>query len=133
VWAAGAALGQTIFDAGRTRAVVSGARAGYDQSLAEYRHTVLAAFQDVEDELAATRILAREANAQDDAIAAARGALDRTLNQYRAGTVSHLAVFVAQATLLNAERAGVDLTGRRQLAAVALYKATGGGWTLTRP
>jgi NodT family efflux transporter outer membrane factor (OMF) lipoprotein len=128
VWAAGAALAQTLFDAGRTRAVVAGAHANYDQSLAEYRHTVLAAFQDVEDELAALHVLSREAEVQDKATAAARAALERTLNQYRAGTVSHLAVFIAQATLLNAERNGVDLAGRRELAAVALFKATGGGW-----
>ena len=132
VWALGASVAQTLFDAGRTRATVAGAHAAYDESLAEYRHTVLAAFQDVEDELSATHILAREATVQDTATAAARAALERTLNQYRAGTVSHLAVFVAQATLLNAERAGVDLAGRQELAAIALFKATGGGWVAAR-
>jgi len=132
VWALGASVAQTLFDAGKTRATVAGAHAAYDESLAEYRHTVLAAFEDVEDELTATHVLAQEAGVQDTATAAARAALERTLNQYRAGTVSHLAVFVAQATLLNAERAGVDLAGRQELAAVALFKATGGGWTAAR-
>jgi NodT family efflux transporter outer membrane factor (OMF) lipoprotein len=132
VWALGASVAQVLFDAGKTRAAVAGAHAVYDESLAEYRHTVLAAFEDVEDGLAATRVLALEAGVQDTATAAARAALERTLNQYRAGTVSHLAVFVAQATLLNAERASVDLAGRQELAAVALFKATGGGWTASR-
>jgi NodT family efflux transporter outer membrane factor (OMF) lipoprotein len=132
VWALGASVAKTLFDAGKTRATVAGAHAVYEQSLAEYRHTVLTAFEDVEDGLASSRILARESAVQDTATFAARAALERTLNQYRAGTVSHLAVFVAQATLLNAERAGVDLAGRREQAAVALFKATGGGWTAAR-
>jgi NodT family efflux transporter outer membrane factor (OMF) lipoprotein len=128
VWALRASFAQTLFDDGRTRAVVAGAHAAYDQNLAEYRRTVLAAFEDVEDELSATHILTREAAVQDSATTAARASFERTLNQYRAGTVSNLAVVVAQSALLNAERTGVDLAGRRQLAAVALFKATGGGW-----
>ncbi len=128
VWALGASAAQTVFDAGKTRAGVAGARASYDQSLAAYRQTVLAAFQDAEDNLAAVRILAEEASVQDQAVAAARSARESTLNQYRAGTVSHLNVIVAQATLLDAERTAVDLAGRRVQAVVALYKAIGGDW-----
>jgi outer membrane protein TolC len=128
VWALGATLAQTVFDAGRTRATVSGARALYDEDLAAYRETVLEAFEDVEDQLAAMHLLEREQGVQDEAIAAARQSLERTLNQYRAGTVNHVNVLNAQAALLVAERAGADLAGRRLQAAVALYKATGGDW-----
>lgn len=128
IWALGSSLAQTIFDAGKVRAGVAGARASYDQSLATYRQTVLAAFQEVEDDLAAVHILAQEAGVQGEAIAAARRSLESTLNQYKAGTVSHLNVITAQATLLDAERTGSDLAGRRLQAAVALFKATGGGW-----
>ena len=129
VWAMGAALAQPIFEAGRIRANVAGARALYDEDLAAYRETVLAAFEDVEDELAAVRILAEESAVEDQAISAARQSLERTLNQYKAGTVSHLNVINAQAALFVAERSGVDLTGRRLQAAAALFKATGGDWT----
>jgi len=128
VWALGAALTQTIFDAGRTRATVAGARAAYDQDLADYRETVLEAFQDVEDNLAAIHILEREQGVQTEATDAAQQSLERTLNQYRAGTVNHVNVLNAQAALFVAERAGSDLAGRRYQAAVALYKATGGDW-----
>ncbi len=129
VWAAGpAALAETIFEGGRVRAGVAQARALYDESLADYRQTVLGAFQEVEDDLAAIRILAEESEVQQEAITAARQSLERTLNQYRAGTVSQLNVITVQATLLDAERAGADLAGRRLQAAVDLYKATGGDW-----
>ena len=104
------------------------ARAAYDATVASYRQTVLTAFQDVEDNLAALRILEDEARVQDEAVQAARQALTVVMNQYQAGTLSYLDVVVTQTTALANERAAVDIYGRRMTAAVLLIKALGGGW-----
>ena len=90
---------------------------------------MLTAFQEVEDNLAALRILENEAGVQDEAVSDARQVVTVTTNQYRAGMVSYLDVVVAQATALDNERAAVDLRARRMVAAVLLVKALGGGWT----
>ncbi len=90
---------------------------------------MLAAFQEVEDNLAALRILQDEAGVQDEAVRAARQSVAVTTNQYRAGTVSYLDVVMAQATALANERTAVDIRARRMVAAVLLIKALGGGWT----
>ena len=97
--------------------------------VAAYRQTVLTAFKEVEDNLAALRILEDEARVQDEAVSAARQTVAVATNQYRAGTVSYLDVVVAQATALANERIAVDIRGRRTVAAVLLVKALGGGWT----
>ncbi len=102
--------------------------ATYDQNVATYRQTVLTAFQDVEDNLAALRILEQEAAVQDEAVKAARESVTITLNQYRAGTVNYLAVVVVQATALTNERAALTILGQRLTDSVALIKALGGGW-----
>ncbi|HEU5080940.1 MAG TPA: efflux transporter outer membrane subunit [Opitutaceae bacterium] len=128
VWALGASLVAPLFNAGKTHAQVSEARAAYDQSLATYRQTVLSAFQEVEDNLAAASLLAEEAKLQDDAVAAARQNTTITLNQYKAGTVSYLNVVNAQAAQLAAERTAAQLLGRRLNASVTLLKAAGGDW-----
>jgi outer membrane protein TolC len=102
--------------------------ASYDASVAAYRQTVLTAFQEVEDDLAALRVLAQEAQVQDEAVRAARESVRLTANQYKAGTVSYLNVVIVQAALLDNERSAVAIYRRRLTTTVALIKALGGGW-----
>jgi outer membrane protein TolC len=104
------------------------ARAAFDATVAAYRQTVLTSFKEVEDNLAALRILEDEARVQDEAVDAARQTVTVTTNQYRAGTVSYLQVAVTQAAALANERTAVDIRARRMVAAVLLVKALGGGW-----
>jgi NodT family efflux transporter outer membrane factor (OMF) lipoprotein len=127
-WSLGAALAQTIFDAGLRRAQTAQAIAAYDGTVATYRQTVLTGFQEVEDNLAALRLLEEEAGVQDEAVKSARESLAITLNQYRAGTANYLAVIVVQAAALSNERTAVNILGLRLNASVALIKALGGGW-----
>jgi NodT family efflux transporter outer membrane factor (OMF) lipoprotein len=127
-WSLGPALAATIFDAGLRRAQSAQAMATYDENVANYRQTVLAGFQEVEDNLAALRILEQEAAVQDEAVKSARESLTITLNQYRAGTANYLAVVVAQAVALSNERTALTILGRRLTASVTLIKALGGGW-----
>jgi NodT family efflux transporter outer membrane factor (OMF) lipoprotein len=127
-WAVGPQILQSIFDAGLRRALTDQAIAAYDANVAAYRQTVLGAFQEVEDNLAALRILDQEAAVQDDAVKAARESVKLTTNQYKAGTVDYLAVVVLQAAQLSNERSAVVIYGQRLVASVALIKALGGGW-----
>ena len=127
-WSVGPALALTLFDAGARRAVKAQAVASYDEMVATYRQTVLSAFQDVEDNFAAERLLAAEAERQQAAVAAAQRSVDISLNQYRAGIVSYLQVATQQTALLTNQRAAVSLTGRRFVTAVQLVRALGGGW-----
>ena len=131
-WTLGPALAFTIFDGGARRAARTSAYAVYDEEAASYRQVVLNALQDVEDNLAAQRLLALEAERQRQAVAAAQTALDVSLNQYRAGLVSYLPVATAQSTLLSNQRTLVSLDARRFDAAVQLIKALGGGWDSRR-
>lgn len=128
-WSLGAAVAQPLFDAGLRRAQAAQAIAAYDEEVAAYRQTVLTGFQEVEDNLAALRILEEEAVLQDEVVQAARQAVELTTNQYQAGVVSYLNVISAQATLLANERTAANILGRRLTASVALIKALGGGWT----
>jgi NodT family efflux transporter outer membrane factor (OMF) lipoprotein len=130
VWSLGPQLVQSIFDAGLRQAVSDQAIASYDGTVANYRQTVLNAFQDVEDNVAALRILEQEARVQDEAVAAARLAVELTLNQYKAGIVSYLNVVSVQTTLLSNERSALALLNRRLTAAAQLVRALGGGWTV---
>jgi NodT family efflux transporter outer membrane factor (OMF) lipoprotein len=130
-WSLGAALAQVIFDAGLRQAQTEQAIAAYDATVGTYRETVLTGFQEVEDNLAALRILEQEAAVQDDAVKSARESLAITLNQYRAGTANYLAVVVVQAQALQNERAAVSILGQRLNASVALIRALGGGWKET--
>jgi NodT family efflux transporter outer membrane factor (OMF) lipoprotein len=132
-WSLGPALAQTIFDAGLRRAQTAQAIATYDENVANYRQTVLTGFQEVEDNLAALRMLEQEASVQDEAVKAARESLAIVLNQYRAGTANYLAVIVIQAATLNNERTAITILGRRLTASVALIKALGGGWKQAPP
>jgi len=118
----------TVFDAGRRRAGVEQAQAAYDQSVANYRQTVLTAFEEVEDSLAALRILENEARTQADAVTAAQHSLDLSNNRYKGGVVSYLEVITAQSTALSNERVAVGILRSRMSATVLLIKALGGGW-----
>ena len=128
-WSIGPALAQSIFDAGLRRAQTEQAIAAYDATVAEYRQAVLAGFQEVEDNLAALRILGEEADVQEEAVRAARESVLLTTNQYKAGIVSYVNVVTVQTAQLSNERTAVGILGRRLVAAVTLVKALGGGWS----
>jgi NodT family efflux transporter outer membrane factor (OMF) lipoprotein len=128
VWAVGAALSETLFDGGLRHAQSDQVLAAYDATVASYRLTVLTGFQEVEDNLAALRILEAEAQAQDEAVKSSRESLAVTLNQYRAGIVSYINVTVSQSTALANERIAAGILGQRLTASVLLIKALGGGW-----
>jgi NodT family efflux transporter outer membrane factor (OMF) lipoprotein len=128
LWAAGGAISDTVFDAGLRAAEVRAARAGYDETVANYRQTVLTAFQQVEDDLSSLRILAKEAKAEAQTVRDAREAERLTLNQYLAGTVAYTSVIVAQTTALSNEEAALTILQNRFTASVALISALGGGW-----
>ena len=120
---------QTAFDAGARSAVVEQARAGYDQAIANYRQTALTSFQQVEDQLAALRILEQQAAAQERAVVAAREAERLELNQYRAGTVAYTSVVTAQQNALSNEQTALSIRQNRFTSTVALIRALGGGWS----
>ncbi|HVN77474.1 MAG TPA: efflux transporter outer membrane subunit [Terriglobia bacterium] len=128
LWAVGPALAQTLFDAGRRRAVSDQAQAAYDATVGTYRQSVLTAFQEVEDNLAALRILGEEAGVQDSAVKASERSLELSMNRYKGGVVSYLEVTTAQSAALTNERTAVDILGREMVASVLLVKALGGGW-----
>lgn len=129
-WAVGPmALAATLFQGGARIAKTEQAKAAYDGAVASYRQTVLTAFQDVEDQLATLRILAEEADIQEQAVKAARESVALTTNQYKAGIVSYLNVVTAQTIALTNERTAISINGQRLKAAVLLIKALGGGWS----
>jgi NodT family efflux transporter outer membrane factor (OMF) lipoprotein len=127
-WSFGLSAAQTVFDAGATRARVEGARAAHEEAVARYRQTVLDAFANVEDQLAATRVLAQQQELQRQASEAADKVEQQVLNRYKAGQVSYSEVVQAQVTALNARRTLVQTRSDRQTTAVALIQALGGGW-----
>jgi NodT family efflux transporter outer membrane factor (OMF) lipoprotein len=133
VWSLGAALAQTIFDGGLRTARVRQAEAGYDITVAQYKETVLGAFQQVEDQLALLRLLAQETTFQDQAVRSSLQAEQSAIAQYRAGTASYLNVVTTQTTLLNNQRSLVQLRGRLMAASITLVSATGGGWSASDP
>ncbi|MDR3452257.1 MAG: efflux transporter outer membrane subunit [Rhodoferax sp.] len=130
-WSIGPQLAATLFDGGARDALSRQARAVYDQDVALYRQTVLTGFREVEDNLAALRILEQQAVVQDAALQAARESVRLTINQYKAGVVSYLNVVTAQATAFGTERDTVSLLGNRYVASVQLIQALGGGWHAT--
>jgi NodT family efflux transporter outer membrane factor (OMF) lipoprotein len=127
-WTSGATASQTLYDAGKRRAQVDVAKANFDNAMANYRQTVLTAFQQVEDELAALRILERETGATIETVAAAQLALDITTAQYKAGTTTYLQVETQQTALFAEKEALVNLLTRRMVSSVLLVEALGGGW-----
>lgn len=126
IWSLGPSLAMTLFDGGARRAAVGQARAGYDQAVATYRQTVLTAFQEIEDNLAAARLLRREVDEQRQMLAAARRARAYAEDQYRAGTISSLNVINAQTAELASELNLTTLQMRQLAASVVLLKNTGG-------
>jgi NodT family efflux transporter outer membrane factor (OMF) lipoprotein len=128
LWALGAATTETVFEGGLRRAQTETARAAYDSTLATYRQTVLTAFQEVEDNLAALRILEQEAKVQDEAVKAARESVQVSTNQYNAGTISHLELMVVETAALDNERTATTILANRMSASTLLIKALGGGW-----
>jgi NodT family efflux transporter outer membrane factor (OMF) lipoprotein len=128
VWAVGPALAETLFDGGLRRAQVRQARAAYDGTVATYRQTVLAGFQQVEDDIVTLRVLEQQSAIEDATVKAAREAEALTLNQYKAGTVPYSSVITAQTTRLSAEETALAVLSSRLQASVALIEALGGGW-----
>jgi NodT family efflux transporter outer membrane factor (OMF) lipoprotein len=128
IWAVGPQLAETLFDGGLVRAQVRGARAAYEGTVDNYRQTVLAGFQQVEDEVVTLRVLEQEGVIQDETVKKAREAEALTLNQYKAGTVPYSSVITAQTTRLAAEETALQVLSSRLQASVALIEALGGGW-----
>jgi NodT family efflux transporter outer membrane factor (OMF) lipoprotein len=128
VWSVGPQLAETLFDGGLRRAQVAQARATYDANVAAYRQTVLAGFEQVEDEIVTLRVLEQQSVVEDAAVAAAREAEKLTLNQYKAGTVPYSSVITAQTTRLNSEETALSVFSSRLQASVTLIEALGGGW-----
>ena len=125
----GPTVGETFYEGGRRRGLSQQALAGFDQQSANYKQTVLTAFQQVEDNLSALRILAQEAEQQRQATEAAQGAQKIFNNRYLGGLDTYLQVVTAQQTALANERNDIDIMRRRMDASVLLIKALGGGWT----
>jgi NodT family efflux transporter outer membrane factor (OMF) lipoprotein len=128
LWSVGPSAVVTLFDGGRRRAYSDEAKAGYDYAVASYRQTVLTGFQQVEDSLAALRILEQEAGVQAVAVNAAQKSLDLSNTRYTGGVTSYLEVITAQNAALADEVTAVNILGRRMVAAVQLIQALGGGW-----
>jgi NodT family efflux transporter outer membrane factor (OMF) lipoprotein len=128
LWSIGLSAAETIFDAGRRRSVTDQARAAYDFQVATYRQNVLNGFQQVEDNLAAVRILENEAQVQDEAVVAAQRSLDLSVTRYKGGVTSYLEVITAQSAALADEVTAVNILGRRMANTVLLIQALGGGW-----
>ncbi len=128
LWSAGPSALFTIFDVGRRRAVSDQAIAAYDQAVANYRQTVLTGFQQVEDNVAALRILEHEAQVQEKAVTAAQKYLELAITRYKGGVTSYLEVTTAQSAALSDEVTAVNILGRRMVDAVTLVQALGGGW-----
>jgi NodT family efflux transporter outer membrane factor (OMF) lipoprotein len=127
-WSVGPSLAETIFDAGLRRATVEQYRASYDATVANYRQTVLTAFQQVEDNLASLRILSQDIEQQNAAIEAAARSLQEATVRYKAGLDPYLNVISAQTILLNDQQTAVNFRMQQMVASVQLIKALGGGW-----
>ena len=128
LWSIGLSAVGTVFDVGRRRALTDQARAAYDFQVAAYRENVLSAFQQVEDNLAAVRILENEAKVQDEAVVAAQHSLELSITRYKGGVTSYLEVITAQSAALADEVTAVNILGRRMASTVLLIQALGGGW-----
>ena len=132
LWSVAGSAFETVVDGGRRRAVTQQARDNYEATVASYRQNVLEAFQQVEDSLAALRILEQESVTQQAAVTSARRSVDLSTTRYKGGTTTYLEVLTAQSTALANERIAADLMTQRMIANVQLVKALGGGWDRTQ-
>ncbi|HEX3940948.1 MAG TPA: efflux transporter outer membrane subunit [Acidobacteriaceae bacterium] len=132
LWSLGASATELLFDAGRRHALTQQARDAYEESVANYRQTVLQSFQDVEDELSGLRILNEESVAQARAVADAQHSLDLSTARYKGGVTTYLEVITAQTTQLSNARTAADIATRQFASSVQLVKALGGGWDTTK-
>jgi NodT family efflux transporter outer membrane factor (OMF) lipoprotein len=132
LWSVGGSAFETVFDGGRRRAVTQQARDNHAATVASYRENVLEAFQQVEDNLAALRLLDQELATQQVAVASARRSVDLSTARYKRGITTYLEVLTAQSIALSDERTAADLMARRMTASVQLIKALGGGWDRTQ-
>jgi NodT family efflux transporter outer membrane factor (OMF) lipoprotein len=127
-WAYGPQLSEILYNGGLREATVAAARAGYEANVASYRQVVLAAFQDVEDNLVSLRILGEESIPLNQAAQSARQALKIVINEYKSGTTDYASVLLAQITAYTAEKSAADNLYLRMSSAVGLIRALGGGW-----
>ncbi|GGG68651.1 outer membrane efflux lipoprotein [Edaphobacter dinghuensis] len=132
LWGLGGSALETLFDAGRRHAITQQTRDAYDMQVANYRQTVLVAFQEVEDNLVALRVLNEEATVESAAVDSAKRSLLLSTKRYKGGVTTYLEVLSAQTAQLNNERTSADITTRQFVASVALIKALGGGWNTTQ-
>jgi NodT family efflux transporter outer membrane factor (OMF) lipoprotein len=128
LWSLGTNASETLFEGGTRTATVRAAEFGYDESIANYRQTVLSAFQDVENDLSNLRILAEQAVAEQAAVTDANRAVQIALNEYEAGTQAYTTVVTAQATLLADQENALTVQQNRLLASISLIQDLGGGW-----
>ncbi|HZD31501.1 MAG TPA: efflux transporter outer membrane subunit [Candidatus Angelobacter sp.] len=128
IWAVGGDLLQPIFNGGRNRANLAASRSAYDESVANYRESVLLAFQQVEDGLSSLNALSQAAASQNNAVNSARRSLELSNNRYVGGVASYLDVITAQVSLLESQRLATQLLGQQMVTSVYLVKALGGGW-----
>jgi len=132
LWSLAGSAAELLFDGGARRGVSDQARAAFNQSVDNYRQTTLTAFQEVEDNLSALRVLQTEAQTQQAAVSAAEHSLDLSNSRYKGGVANYLEVTTAQSAALSDERAAVDILTRRMTASVLLVKALGGGWNVSQ-
>jgi NodT family efflux transporter outer membrane factor (OMF) lipoprotein len=132
LYSLGGSAAQTLFDGGKRKGTLEQAQATYEQSVDQYRATILTAFQEVEDNLAALRILEDESSTQARAVAAAQHSLSLSVTRYRGGVTNYLEVTTAQSAALSDEVTAVNLLTRRMAASVLLIKALGGGWSVSQ-
>jgi NodT family efflux transporter outer membrane factor (OMF) lipoprotein len=132
LWSLGGQAAQTIFDGGVRRGTNEQARAAYDKSVSDYRGTILTAFQEVEDNLSALRILEDEANREDAAVAAAQHSVNLSVTRYKGGVTNYLEVTTAESQSLSDQVTAVTIRTRRMTASVNLIKALGGGWSTSQ-
>jgi NodT family efflux transporter outer membrane factor (OMF) lipoprotein len=131
-WSLGPSATQLLYDAGRRRGITEEAQASYDVTVANYRQSVLNAFQNVEDNLAALQYLDEESKQQAAAVGYAERSLQLAQNRYQGGITTYLEVITAQAVALNNERTAVGLRIRQMTASVGLIQALGGGWDISQ-
>jgi len=131
-WSLGAQAAQLLFDAGQRHALTDQARHSYEAQADAYRNTIFQAFQDVEDQLAALRILEHESSVEADAVAAAQRSLNISNTRYKGGVTSYLEVLTAEATLLQNQRTAIDIEARQFASSVGLVRSLGGGWDATQ-